>query len=234
MNYSNTQTRNAFKYEHDLKRLLAEGLTREQIANSLGIATYCVSLYCDILGLERPKRKKREYIMATHERVSEIVEMRKQGWTLDTIGGKYNVSRERVRQILAKHCPDVAIQNRQVVTRKCLICGAEFSGATKTCSHACGGISKRKDEFTRDVAIKIMGMRKRGMTWPEIAEAISPGCNGASWRTKLQRAKLIIFSTYEASDLFREWGKVETQKPTAPPPDKPESFSRWFKRILTR
>jgi predicted nucleic acid-binding Zn ribbon protein len=82
----------------------------------------------------------------TGSRNDEIKILRKQGWTLDKIGKKYNITRERVRQITP------GLFHREVnrhPMNKCLNCGKDIYFPRKTCSRKC-----QRDMTTRKTAEK--------------------------------------------------------------------------------
>lgn len=216
---SRTIMRNALKHEAQLISLAGQNLTREQIANTLGISPQAVSTYSNVLGISIQRKKKDNPI--SQERLGRIIEARRNGDSLDEIGQRFGVSRERIRQILAKHFPDVTIQPRISTSykpKKCQVCGVEFDGKSnaKTCSSKCGGLLRRGTFWCRNLAIEIMQLRDQGLTWDKVAEAVNPGCNRAAFRTSLQRQKEIIFSIYEKERYFKTY-EVEEEPKKEPP-----------------
>lgn len=192
-----TPQRNALYHEPQIRKLIGEGLTREQIANEIGISSSSVSAYCDILGLRIP-RKKRETTNGLGLQIGEILELRKSGKTLNEIGQQFGVSRERIRQVLAKHAPDVAIQTRIPSGRTCPICNKEYHGSARACSPSCTSIMRNKGRFDRDKIERIMWMRDLGMTWEKVAISIEDNSvNVASWRTRLGHAAKTLMNSTE-------------------------------------
>lgn len=204
---SPTIIRNAKAVEKELRALNSNNLTIYQIARALKITPATTKRYMNHLGIKLTKRRK-ERDTKPDLRVDEMVAMRKKGFTLDSIGGKFNITRERVRQILQRECPDFIFPVRVVKIQRCNHCEVEFTPtgpSPKFCSHKCAG-SAKSSFFNRDTALDIMRERDAGMTWAEITEVLGNGKSRNVFRAQVQRCKK-FFSTMEQLKYFPEKGE---------------------------
>lgn len=198
-------TRNAKAVESELRALHSDNLTLYQIARALKLSPATVRRYMNHLKIGTCKRRKDRDSTPDH-RVEEMVEMRKKGFTLDSIGAKFNLTRERVRQILQKECPDI-ILSRRAKTQGCAHCGLDYIAAgtgSRFCSHKCKGAAKTM--FNRDTALDVMRERDNGMTWGEIAEILGNGADHHVFRARIQRFKG-FFSASEQEKYFPKKGE---------------------------
>lgn len=111
-------------------------------------------------------------------RRNEIVELRLQGKTLSEIGAIYNITRERVRQILmASGDPRVKSYRRPPIVRTCMGCGKEFrpkNRHVKYCSLPCfyNNRPKHLTNRQREILSHVMKRRPEGATWQQIASEL--------------------------------------------------------------
>lgn len=118
----------------------------------------------------------------TRDRDAEIINLRRSGMTLTEIGAKYEITRERVRQIIVRLAPDltddVVRDARLGPLPKCPECGKELrrGGRNKTCgSHECRSIRwSNLTPMQRERGERILTLRAFGMTWEEIANRVWP------------------------------------------------------------
>lgn len=203
---SPTIIRNAKTFEKELRALNSNNLTIYQIARALKITPATTKRYMNHLGIKPAKRRK-DRDTKPDLRVDEMVAMRKKGFTLDSIGGKFNLTRERVRQILQRECPDFVFPVRVVKSQRCNHCEMEFTPtgpSPKFCSQKCKGSAKTI--FNRETALDIMHERDKGSTWNEVAKAIGNGSGHAVFRATIQRNKG-FFSIMEQLKYFPKKGE---------------------------
>jgi len=206
---SPTILRNAKIFEAELRTLHSNNLTLYQIARALQLSPATVRRYMTHLGMASAKRRK-ERVNPPDLRVKEIIAMRKNGLTLDSIGGKFNITRERVRQILQRECPDFVFPVRVVRRHRCVHCEGEFTPSgpyVRFCSQKCSGAAKSSC-FNRDTALDVMRERDAGMTWAEISKVLGNGKSPAVFRAHLQRSKK-FFSAEEQAKYFPEKGEKQ-------------------------
>jgi hypothetical protein len=199
---SPTIIRNAKAFEKELRALNSNNLTIYQIARSLKITPATTKRYMNHLGIKLTKRRK-DRDTKPDLRVDEMVAMRKKGFTLDSIGGKFNITRERVRQILQRECPDFVFPVRVVRRHRCVHCEGEFTPSgpyVRFCSQKCSGAAKSSC-FNRDTALDVMRERDAGMTWAEISKVLGNGKSPAVFRAHIQRSKK-FFSAEEQAKYF--------------------------------
>lgn len=105
----------------------------------------------DFIAGERSKiRRSRVYPVDT--RVDDMVRLRLGGSSLQFIGDKYGISRERVRQILKKCGCDfipVKAKKERVLNLVCVKCGSSFNGSrrVKYCSDVCRDVHSSRNRF---------------------------------------------------------------------------------------
>lgn len=83
----------------EIARLYQEGASLLSLSDRFGIGIARVSIVLTQLGVQK-RRKPRVVDEATSQRNALIAQLYKEGLTLDVIGQKYGVTRERIRQIL--------------------------------------------------------------------------------------------------------------------------------------
>ena len=198
---SPTITKNAMAMEPELRALHSNNLTLYQIARAMGITATTARRYLTVIGLPTPTRRQ-DRTTPPDLRVDEMMELRRQGETLDAIGKRFDLTRERVRQILQREMPDFVFPRRPGKSHNCVHCGGSFhSGraSNKFCSQKCKGAAQTI--FNRDTALDVMRERREGRTWDEIAEALGNGCSTAMFRCRVQRYKS-FFSAAEQAEFF--------------------------------
>ena len=194
---TDTSTRNALRHEAPIRRLLAEGLTREQVSATLKISASSLMKYCKILEIEVPRVVNTDSLGNNPDSLGRMLVMRAEGHSLEQIGQKMGVSRERIRQIFARKCPDIAIQPRLKSYKLCRVCDKPHYGGGQTCSKECSRSFRRTNRWSRDEALHIMRLRDEGRTWAEVALRVHGNADSATWRTKLQREAEFILSSDE-------------------------------------
>jgi DNA-binding CsgD family transcriptional regulator len=212
--------KNALLHEDILRKGVEEGLVIEKIANNAGIGVASAVKYLKLLGIDY----KRERIRAKHngvktlsERDLVVMQMRKDGKTLQEIGDHFGCSRELIRQILSRKFPDVSVMSRKMNLHKCEVCGTDFSRSrsnqTNCCSIRCKVAKRKESVWDRDMALRIMNMRAQGLGWEAVAKELRPQLSGASFRARLQREMMIIFSSAERAYYFPHFGKEHFRTP---------------------
>lgn len=199
---SETIIRNAKQYEDDLRSLSLNHLTLYQIARELKLSPATVRRYMQHLGIRLPRQRKQR-VNAEDTRVPAMILMRKEGNTLDEIGNQFGLTRERVRQLLARDCPDTVFPKRDAPQGSCLYCGGEYALVgirSRFCSSTCKK-ANRDNAFTRDKAILIMRYRDMGKTWVEVGHTMKHTGSEGSFRANLQRSKH-FFSSEEQNKYF--------------------------------
>ena len=199
---SPTILKNAQAVETELRALVLQELNLYQIARALDISPATARRYMSHLKI-KPSEKRKKRDNRPDPRTNDMIEMRKSGQTLDQIGTTFNITRERVRQILQKKCPDFVFPVRVVKSQRCNHCEMEFTptGPTaKFCGHKCAGAAK-SSFFNRDIALKVMRERDNGMKWFEIARLLGNGKSTSVFRSHLQRCKH-FFSIAEQEAYF--------------------------------
>ena len=233
--FSETIIRNALNCEHRLKKLTEEGLSLGQIANELRIAPGTAARYLRVLDLPVPKhRKQRQH--DKDEVIPKMLEMRQNGMSLIEIGKHFNVSRECVRQKLARWCPDIVLPTFIKKQRTCNHCGNPFTPVAnhiRFCSTECGGLGRSKERWNRDTAEQMMRLRKEGKTWSEVAQEIGSKYNGTILRSRLQR-HMHLFSSKEQEIYFPKHGEPFYKPSKETPSTKEENHDSLIVRILRK
>lgn len=206
---SDCMTRRLLRFKDYIASGIAKGHTGYEIAMETGLAEPTVRRYAQLLGLHLP-RKKRKRPDEDVARIQEIVEMRKSGKTLDEVGKVFGITRERVRQIVRKHAPDVVIGGKKTTT-ECAVCGIHFIAKGHRpgifCSHNCWSAARQiKSGWNRDLAEKIIKLRGQGDTWQQVSDKLGyPRVD--VFRSNLQRHISILFSTQEQQHIFPTYFK---------------------------
>ena len=84
----------------DIESLAAQGMDRQRIADAVGLSYETVCMFAKTNGIAIARKKPGP--PEKPERDSAMESMYRQGMTMQVIGEKYNVTRERVRQILKR------------------------------------------------------------------------------------------------------------------------------------
>jgi len=193
---SPTILKNAQAVETELRALVLQELNLYQIARTLDISPATARRYMSHLKIKPFGKRKKRNNKPDH-RIEEMVKMRKNGQTLDEIGTFFNITRERVRQILQKQCPDFVFPIRIVKSQTCNHCGVSYvpSGpGSQFCNQKCMGVA-RNLTFNRDTAIKVMRQRDQGKKWSEVANELGQGASNVVFRARIQRYKHFFSST---------------------------------------
>lgn len=199
---STTILNNAKKAEQTIKDGVRDNLSGAQIANILRCSPSSVKLWAKILGIDIPRKKRK---IPKDKKVEEFYKMRRLGCTLEEIGKSHGVTREYVRQTLARWYPDDVFPSRTRKMTVCQTCGEQFHPNhhyTKFCSTSCKEISKSSAHMNRDLAVKIMELRDLHMTWDQVNAVVNIAKSGIRFRSWLQR-KMHFFSTAEQEKYFR-------------------------------
>lgn len=220
---SNAIINHALAHEKALKQAVLEKLTWEQISIRCGIATSTAKSYCKVLGINVSNLQAERVKLTKSKHADVIIRLRNEGKTLEEIGRVIGITKERVRQILARWSPNTIVKVRRAVTKTCPVCLNEFSGQGKTCSAKCGYIKKAKHSYTRDLAVQIMKLRENGLTWEQVSSQVAPGVHHPGWFSGLHRVKAQIFSSEEIAIHFSKRGEpharpIEVKLSTAPKP----------------
>lgn len=96
-----------------IRGLAAEGKTRREAAGALGIAYSTVVVYGLNNGIEFVHASKDPKATARAEGMAAIY---REGKTLEEIGDLYGITRERVRQLIKRHCTVPASEGGKAVT----------------------------------------------------------------------------------------------------------------------
>lgn len=177
---SSTQERNRARWRAEIEPLIAAGKTRREIAAALGILY--PTLLCRIFSLGGLSGIKRQpYPTENAARYGEIVAARAAGETLQSVGDRHGISRERVRQIVAKHRPELADELR-----------AARKQQTKAKHNlALADATRRKKE-------------KRCRYWCELRAVVEMRCiNGLSWIVIQQKSGRSMDEKTPASSAVR-------------------------------
>lgn len=199
---SETILRNARSFEADIRVLLSNHLTLYQVARELKITPATLRRYMEHLGITPPRNRKQRSNPEDF-RLPKMIAMRKEGMTLDEIGTYFGLTRERVRQLLEKDCPDTVFPKRLSPRSVCEHCQIEYAASQlrpRFCSAVCKK-ANRASAFTRDKALLIMACRDRGCSWGEVSKELHYGGSYPSFRASLQRFKH-FFSTEEQRKYF--------------------------------
>jgi|688.fasta_scaffold400083_2 hypothetical protein len=209
---SNAIINHALVHEKALKRAVSEKLTWEQISIHCGIAPHTAKSYCKVLGIDVSNLRGKRVKLARSKHADTIIKLREEGQTLEEIGGKIGITRERVRQILARWSPNTIIRVKHAAIKTCPVCSSEFSGQGRTCSQKCGGIKRAKHSYTRDLAVQIMKLRERGLTWEQVSSQLIPGVHHPGWFVGLHRVKAQVFSSEEIAIHFSKHGEPRAKQ----------------------
>jgi DNA-binding CsgD family transcriptional regulator len=185
--YSRTVIKNALKRRATFEILVAEGLTYAEIKTRCGMTDYVLRRYLDILGLKPSTTKKIHKDPRNHE----IVKAREEGLGYAEIARMHSLTRERVRQIIAKEAPHLI--QRHAKEAKLI----DIEPRIK---------KQKRLPITREVAEKVMELRKQSMTWDQVAAKLDPGSTGPIFRAKLQRFLPFVFTPKEREEFFPKHG----------------------------
>jgi DNA-binding CsgD family transcriptional regulator len=185
--------------------LIDKGANLSELQIELGINWSGLKKVLKNLNITYDKIKTNKY-KAQHNKCLEMLELRKEGKTLQEIANVYGVTRELVRQNIAKLKPEIILPSTGVRSMKqCIMCDSKFFSRiqdAKTCSPECNRLHKNKFILTRDDAVKIMEFRDQGKTWNQIGEEYKLE-NPNLFRIYLQRKISILFSTEEKSKYIK-------------------------------
>jgi predicted nucleic acid-binding Zn ribbon protein len=192
-----TITRNALRKEEAIRKLVAQGEHAASICEALNISKASLLRYSKLLGITVPRKKSTATggIFNT-EAMTVVIALRKKGHTLAEIASNFGVTKERIRQVLSTHSPDLVLATRAAITKPCSVCGTSFHGPGKTCSKECSTLARRKNTWNRDKFENLMSLRDLGYTWPAVAFRLGDVHSG-SWRIKMGRAAQTILTKAE-------------------------------------
>lgn len=86
-----------------LKHLAESGLSYREAAEELGATYHCIASYANKYNIPFRHLKRGRPAEGPDERSSDMRLLYEQGQTLEQIGRRYGITRERVRQIMTKH-----------------------------------------------------------------------------------------------------------------------------------
>ena len=205
--YSRTVIRNAEAYRGSLEAAASKGWAISRVAHSLGLSMNAAKAYMCVLDIQIVKAKKigREGTRKTDW--GKMLEMRKEGKTLQMIGTQFGLTRERVRQIMISMEPNEPWEGIVAKGHVCQQCGCTFYGTghlnSTLCTNFCKKVQKKEAMFwDRDVAVTIMKLRDDNKTWKEVASIINPRKNGPSFRADIQKKIKLLFSQEEQEKYF--------------------------------
>ncbi|MET4210497.1 sigma factor-like helix-turn-helix DNA-binding protein [Bradyrhizobium sp. LA2.1] len=160
------QSRGNAKLE-ELKQLAAGGFTRQEAARQLGMSFAWVNTMARRHDL---KFLRGGLIIDPPMRVKQMAALYKSGRTLQEIGDHYGITRERVRQLISRHCGISALdggQHKVAIDRR-----AKFEAKRNTASLKHWGCNfdqytKLRDmrKPTRAYAAQKQNAKKRGIAW---------------------------------------------------------------------
>ena len=196
----------AFAAEHGdkIKELFAKGANLLEVQTHFRIGNTGIRKVMKKLGLKYNKAQTFKF-KASEEEIMKMIEMRKEGKTLQEIGDIYGVTRERIRQRIASVQPEVVLQGLGPrIKRFCAVCENPLPSRTKndTCSAHCKNVKNQKFIFTRDDALRIMKYRDEGKTWAQIG--VEYGFKKPYlFRIYLERKIDVILSSEEKAKYIR-------------------------------
>lgn len=159
------------------------GMPARVAASRNGVKMQTLYKAMKTLGVPKRGRGLNQKSPEANSRAIEMAELRKT-MTLKAIGERYGITRERVRQIVNKHAPEINVagksatraarkeQTRKKRTRMCQVCGNPFASPFKnqmTCGRKCGYVGLCMDEQKHRDAIFA---RVSGKTWDWIGREI--------------------------------------------------------------
>lgn len=198
----------AFEKGAEIKEMLEKGANLLEVQTHFKIGHSALQRVLNKLGIKYDKSKTNK-AKGTIEEIHKMIEMRKEGKTLQAIGDIYGVTRERIRQQIASVQPEVVLQGLGPRTQRfCVVCESPIIRRSKhdTCSHHCYNVKNQKFIFTRDDALRIMKCRDEGKTWEQIGTEYGFK-KPYLFRIYLERKINIILSSEEKAKYIRPSGK---------------------------
>lgn len=194
LKYSRTVLRNAERMRDQIEQLIKEGLAFSEIRCRLGASHATCANWMEILQLSPPKKAKKP-----HPLLEEIKKGRQAGLKYAEIGKIHGITRERVRQIVAEHAPELTVFNYGKIDPE----EEDFSNIST-------GRRKKKSplQIDRDLMEKIIELRKQSMTWDQVAEKLCPSLSGLILRVQIQRWIDIILTKSEREEFFPKKGQT--------------------------
>ena len=167
-------------------------ILREHLADLGYSVSYSTTLLV-VKELGLPLHRGARTLTAPNARALTIIERREAGAKYQTIGDEFGISRERVRQILARWRPDLTGYEDISVLVQCPHCGTKHtrlpSSPKKFCDRTCWAEyhATRPTDIEQQAMDTALRMRPNGATWREVADALGMNtCFGLP--TKIRRA----------------------------------------------
>ena len=184
-----------------LNRKIAE-LERGEAGNALAEEEERWALHPPLPG-KSASRARATRLACSVRRLEEMVAMRREGASISQIGAKFELSGERVRQILWKAGQFEAIKRPAKPRVVCPVCGVSFiphSPRVKTCSYSCKGEQQRRRLLELDTirGRKVVALIVAGATLQVAAEKIGVSIMTASRAASVfvgdnQRLRAFVF-----------------------------------------
>lgn len=200
-----TIERNARLHEEEIRKCLDDNLTLERCSIETGLSIGAFLKYCGVLGL---KRKRKKTVRAS-KRDELILVQRRDGATFQEIAGEFGITRERVRQIIQRKFPEVAIRARIKGYVRCPVCDTLRDSTARPnaphCSSRCTRLDspiRNHETWNRDMAVKIMHLRDQGKTWEDVSSLLFPEGVSYGWLRSKMMVKGYLFSSEEWEKYF--------------------------------
>ncbi len=187
MKHSRTVMRNTLAKEKMLRELVAQGFRFPEIRLKANMSASSLNKALEILQLEPNCLKP----IPKHPLADKIAESLKEGLSMAEIGRMQGLSRERIRQIVVRDHPELINYRKPV----------EFDVEKLPIP------TRRGFRLDRDMAEKIMALRKEGKTWNQVTESMKLKLDGALFRVKIQRSLDTVFTKAERKEFFPAFGE---------------------------
>lgn len=157
--------------------LYESGMTLAQVATALRCSMTTVLNKMDKVDADRRRTGPASGVQGA-DRMDKVISLRKSGATYRTIGSKFRITGERVRQLLKATSPELTgCLPRKMLTVECRVCGAPITGRAniiknrRVCSMKCNGILKTRRALPAMIqrGQSIVRQRLNGEPWSDIA-----------------------------------------------------------------